>query len=163
MQSNAKISSVFKENVPKDIRDLVNHWQIFVDRYCEEHDGDNPWWYNERASISVLSAAAWQLKDGVALEEFGTSKKAHVKAADLKNGRCDLYVGVGDEMYVFEAKQVWIDVVKEDFGKFRDGIDRAVQDVERLDEEDAVQKAISFAVPYFDQTSKNEAKDTLSK
>jgi hypothetical protein len=68
-----------------------------------------------------------------------------------------LYVGVGDEMYVFEAKQFWINVVNEGLGKFSDGIDRAIQGVKLLAEDEGIRVAICFAVPNFKQSSKIEA------
>ena len=58
---------------------------------------DNPWWYNERASLSVLAGAAWTLKDWFALEEFSTIKRMRTLAPSvdeghLRNGRCDLFI-----------------------------------------------------------------------
>jgi hypothetical protein len=48
-------------------KDLVRSWR-----------GDLPWWYNERASISVLAGAAWGT-GGLAFEEYSEDKKARMK------------------------------------------------------------------------------------
>ncbi|MGH8746639.1 MAG: hypothetical protein ACREUK_09110 [Burkholderiales bacterium] len=40
-------------------------------KQCE--DSDAPWWFNERAALSVVAAAAW-LAGGIALEEYTAPK-----------------------------------------------------------------------------------------
>jgi hypothetical protein len=45
-----------------------------VERYTKAFK-ENPGWYNERASLSVLAGAAWTIKDWFALEEVSTIKR----------------------------------------------------------------------------------------
>ena len=89
---------------------LLSAWIKAVERYTNANDRDNPWWYNERASLSVLAGAAWTLKNWHALEEFSTQKRLRtldsgVDSGSLRHGRCDLYVQSPETSYAIEAKQ----------------------------------------------------------
>jgi hypothetical protein len=68
--------------------DLAAFWQF-----------DVPWWYNERASISVLAGAAWRI-GGFAFEEYGEDKKTGP-------GRVDLYLRVKRQQFIAESKFCW--------------------------------------------------------
>src|SRR5713226_1261165 len=61
-----------------ELRQVLRKW-IFVNKdYVHRWDGiDAPWWYNERASVSALAAAAWLAK-GIALEEYTTRKTRNI-------------------------------------------------------------------------------------
>lgn len=94
----------------EEIETLLTAWVKAVERYTSANEYDNPWWYNERASLSVLAGAAWTLKDWHALEEFSTQKRYRtlqpgVDAGSLRTGRCDLYVQSPETSYAIEAKQ----------------------------------------------------------
>jgi hypothetical protein len=65
---------------------------------------DCPWWYNERASISILAGAIWNTR-GIALEEYASRKR---KGRANSHGRCDLYFKLGNTEYVTEAKHCWL-------------------------------------------------------
>jgi len=68
---------------------------------------DCPWWYNERASISILAAAAWQTAGFYALEEFSIIK-GRKRANSEKPGRCDLKIWAPFKKgFSLEAKQAW--------------------------------------------------------
>lgn len=64
---------------------------------------DLPWWYNERASLSVLAGAVWRL-GGVAFEEF-TARKGEGRRT--KTGRADMYFQLGKREFLVEAKIAW--------------------------------------------------------
>jgi hypothetical protein len=94
----------------QELEILLGAWVKAVVRYTSANDRDNPWWYNERASLSVLAGAAWTLKNWHALEEFSTLKRHRtlepgVDSGSLRNGRCDLYVQSPDTSFAIEAKQ----------------------------------------------------------
>jgi hypothetical protein len=82
---------------------LLKNWSMLINRYCRAWGGEDvPYYYNERANISILSASVWRA-GWTALEEFGSRKRGK------KNGRSDLYMwdpkrAMGE--YV-EAKQEW--------------------------------------------------------
>ena len=97
----------------RGLRPLLESWTEVVLDYCKvDSYVDNPWWYNERASLSTLAGAAWRLPGWSALEEFATTKRgfaideAGSKKASRK-GRCDLYVSHRSTGFAFEAKQAW--------------------------------------------------------
>ncbi|WP_419307911.1 hypothetical protein J8402_04270 [Chromohalobacter israelensis] len=100
---------------PEDeyLQPLLESWLGALDEYSRLHRefgiDDNPWWHNERASISLLAGAAWR-KGWVALEEFGTSKRGHKIPSEERGervGRCDLYVTNREVSIAMEAKQAW--------------------------------------------------------
>ena len=79
---------------------LLYQWVKLTDKYCLEFEGnDAPYYYNERANISVLSGAAWTI-GWLSLEEFQHQKKAKKK----RSGRADLYVSSVEQEYYIEAK-----------------------------------------------------------
>ena len=93
------------------IRPMLDKWlsvnEKLADEWIPEFD-DAPWWYNERASISVFAGAAW-LCHGWAFEEFATSKELRQGKGKPREttGRCDINFSVNGYEYVAEAKQCW--------------------------------------------------------
>ncbi|MCZ7929528.1 hypothetical protein [Agrobacterium pusense] len=84
-------------------RQLLDGWIEATTKYCDEMEGrEAPFFFNERANISMLAAACW-LKGGIALEEYSASKFAEDRNS---NGRCDLYVFLAGENIEIEAKSV---------------------------------------------------------
>jgi len=65
---------------------------------------DCPWWCNERASLSTLAGAVWNIR-GIALEEYASCK---LKSKKESRGRCDLYFRLKRNGYVAEAKLCWL-------------------------------------------------------
>lgn len=94
---------------------ILKNWCFLHDFYARHQMDDAAYWYNERASISILAAAAWQQKNWVALEEYSTRKvnptydgeAAHERAD--RSGRCDLFIGsnLGNAQFAIEAKHCW--------------------------------------------------------
>jgi len=66
---------------------------------------DAPWWYNERASLSLLAGAVWYA-DGWAFEEFVTVKRPGARKRP-HHGRGDLMFEIRNHRFVTEAKQCW--------------------------------------------------------
>lgn len=92
-----------------EIRALLKSWIAAVERYCNQAD-DNPWWYNERATLSTLAGAAWTM-GWSALEEYVSVKrlKIAIEGVDhgtLRKGRVDLVlVSPKSTQIAIEAKQ----------------------------------------------------------
>ena len=65
-----------------------------------------PYFFNERATLSILQAACWQA-GLISMEEFVTRKYGAKNKATT--GRCDIYIGekTGKNAIEFEAKQKW--------------------------------------------------------
>lgn len=97
----------------RGLNPLLNSWVDLLKDSCRSDDyEDNPWWYNERASLSTLAGAAWRKENWQALEEFSTAKrgrppKSGVSSGRVKRGRCDLYVAHRSTSFGIEAKQAW--------------------------------------------------------
>ncbi len=88
------------------LKGVLRQWVATNIRFVREwnHNDDLPWWYNERASLSVLAGAVWQ-KGGLAFEEFMTDKRK--KRRSTYSGRCDLYLKIRQHEFIAEAKQCW--------------------------------------------------------
>jgi len=69
---------------------------------------DVPWWYNERASLSIFAGAVWRCS-GWAFEEFAVAKQVATpgRKRSEHGGRCDINFVVDGQEYVAEAKQAW--------------------------------------------------------
>jgi len=61
---------------------------------------DLPWWYNERANLSLFTGTVWK-KGGYALEEYTSDK---VSTSKKYQGRNDLYFFFNKQEYILEAK-----------------------------------------------------------
>jgi len=66
---------------------------------------DIPWWYNERALVSILAGAVW-LAGGIAFEEFSTERRVPGKRTRY-SGRQDLFIQIGKNGFHAEGKVVW--------------------------------------------------------
>jgi hypothetical protein len=99
---------------------LLEEWILSIERFSRITKEDVPYWYNERANIGVLAAAAWRC-GRIALEEFqhqkidassdGESEDAVQKS---RNGRCDLWIKGDDRTEeVVEAKFRWLNMNSE--------------------------------------------------
>ena len=69
---------------------------------------DIPWWYNERALLSIFAGAVW-LAGGIAFEEFSTEKRVPGKRSGgaLYSGRQDLFIQIGKNEFLAESKILW--------------------------------------------------------
>ena len=106
-----------------DLEILLSAWIKAIIRYTFANERDNPWWYNERASLSVLASAAWTLKNWHALEEFSTRKRYRtlepgVDSGALRHGRCDLHIQSPNSSFAVEAKQTVQSIGVRSDGKF---------------------------------------------
>lgn len=110
MSKGKNIKGIVVQEGDQDLEILLSAWIKAILRYTTANEYDNPWWYNERASLSVLAGAAWTLKNWHALEEFSTKKRHRtlepgIDSGSLRHGRCDLYVQSPSSNFAIEAKQ----------------------------------------------------------
>ena len=125
--------------------------------------GDLPWWYNERASISVLAGAAWKT-GGFAFEEFGDEKKTGKKRQLLYHGRIDLYFNVKGEHFIAECKYFQSSAT---FGcpttteQLRKGLQEACRAVEKCPRRGQRKLGILFAAPYIAKSREAHADELL--
>lgn len=105
-------------------------------------DEDTAHWYNERATLSVLAAAAWK-EGGIALEEYSLTKRGG------RAGRADLWVKMPTEVFSFEAKQTWPTAIEGRAKKLAAyWLGEATRDASRIPKtEAAVRAGVVFVVP----------------
>src|SRR5438445_755881 len=86
---------------------VLENWILTNTHVANEWSGiDAPWWYNERASLSVLAGAIWRA-GGIAFEEYSEEKMyVHRHETGHKSylGRCDLFFEIGSKEFIAEAK-----------------------------------------------------------
>lgn len=114
-------------------------WMAGVDsihrRYAKAHDGDdNPFAYNEAASVSILTAGA-AMAGFVALADYCVGKKSSDTGKD-KNGRCDLYLMANEHTWSFEFKQLSPYSAPTKKGRLESSLKSALKDVGELTGED---------------------------
>lgn len=91
------------------LEETLWEWTFALERSCRLWGWrDAPWWYGERASLSVLAGAIWK-SGGVALEEYAIERKKDVRhnQRTRRTGRNDLYFNLGGNDFVLEAKILW--------------------------------------------------------
>jgi len=91
----------------KSLHPVLKKWcHLMETRWPDWVNNDAPWWYNERASLSVFAGAVWQ-SNGLAFEEHSARKGVgrHDHA-----GRSDIWFRVGTTAFAGEAKQCWTKV-----------------------------------------------------
>ena len=107
----------------KPLISLLKGWVYAIERYAQTMKGDDAaYYYNERASLSVLASGAW-VSNGIALEEYRNSKG---RGNERKIGRADLYVSYRSWDAEFEAKQKWMNAAIADV-KFRSVVRAAIR------------------------------------
>jgi hypothetical protein len=121
---------------------------------------DGSWWYNERASISILAAAAW-MAGGIALEEFSAKKKQ--KKVE-RSGRADVYFNLRGREFACEAKFIWLSI------KSRNPIDQinaelknAYQDAGCLNRKEGRRFGVCFATIYVSEKDAGQLDALLSE
>lgn len=139
---------------------ILHNWNTCISLYTNFFDGEDlPYWYNERANVSVLAGAAWR-SGFAALEEY-QSKKLRPEGNDL-NGRNDLYItNQHDDVYV-EAKVLYADISEPTLfeEKARKALAEAVVDAKKLTEGERRVGAV-FMVPY--SQNKNASRGQISE
>jgi len=145
----------------RSLHPILEEWTQIVGRYLRHSQyGDNPWWYNERASLSCLAAAAWRM-DGIALEEYYTEKGRGSKSW---SGRCDLFLAVGSQSFGCEAKQAWCAIgptAHNGSAEAEAGLKDACADARKLTKDEGRRLGLCFAVPYLPEKNKTHVEKLL--
>lgn len=144
----------------REVKTLLQSWIDAAKEYVQlfSESADAPWWYNERANVSILAGAAWKM-GWVALEEY-RSRKRVASALDAggdgeddnRGGRNDLYICGDRYSYVFEAKHAWQHIGRQDQANTKNldaARSAALGDIKSLFEYEADRRfAATFVVPY---------------
>jgi len=126
---------------------------------------DVPWWYNERAAIGVLAAAAWRAR-GFAFEEFTADKSSGCKGQPKYHGRIDLYLKAGKQQFIAEAKWCWSAALRAGVGTTRhmgQALKTACKDVRRCPSNGQRKLGILFVMPYIPNTEQNNVDQHISE
>lgn len=91
------------KKLPEKFDTILKNWLDINDDYWRKYKDDALFYYNERASISILAGAIWRNGD-CAMEEFSSLKGS---SRNTRLGRVDLWFMLGDQEYIVEAKQRW--------------------------------------------------------
>lgn len=132
---------------------VLQEWINLTQRYLMHFDHRfGSYYYNERASVGVLAAAAWKAgPQWVALEEFVTDKNGGSEGN--YRGRCDLFIGDDRDFSVaIEAKQHWPQLAPQDnaVAALQASLNEANRDARGLAETEALYRlGACFAAPSF--------------
>jgi hypothetical protein len=91
----------------KALAPVLDQWVKTVKLCVSTWNGEDvPWWYGERASLSLFAGAIWR-SGGLAFEEYASGKRFKSKKVGEYKGRADLYFELGKRGFVAEAKHAW--------------------------------------------------------
>ncbi|MFJ7145573.1 hypothetical protein [Pseudomonas protegens] len=86
------------------LRPMLERWFDCIDRYnAVRGDNETPYWFDEKANLGLLSAAAW-MAEMISLEH-SPSKKQQEEGA--RNARTELYLATKDERAYIQTTQRW--------------------------------------------------------
>ncbi len=145
-------------NKLKGLTPVLKKWTQLVVKYSEHWPADPCYWYNERANIGVLAAAAWQYDHWISIEEYSTKKirKIPSNRRDGANfsGRCDLFLASknGRSQFACEAKQAVQSIsneqIKDEFRLINIAAAAVWEDVSGLNSAEATHRvALTICVP----------------
>lgn len=134
---------------------ILNKWlrtiKQVTDTWARYHDV--PWWYNERADLSILAGAVWKCRE-VAVEEFVSRKRRIARSTGRLSrkysGRIDFYFTAGRHHFIAEAKECWSRAGNEAADpryKVEKMLERARQDIRKVTAYGDRKLAILFVKP----------------
>src|SRR5881409_3201729 len=140
------------------LKRVLTRWVKINIRLAREWLGDDhPCWYNERAVLSLLAGAIW-LEGGFALEEYAADKRETERNRRAKySGRVDLYLKLGRNEFIAEAKRSWSGAVRANENtahQIRQKLDEACEDIRRVPSNGQRKLGVLFATPYMPRTEK---------
>lgn len=124
---------------------------------------DAPWWYNERASVSLFAGAIWK-NGGWVTEEFVVQRSDSAKTSEeggKRCGRCDISFEVGKLKVIAEAKQAWPPITRPRCyaAAVRNKLMEAAEEIRKIDPDDGYERyAIAFASPYVTSNADTKTK-----
>ncbi|WP_339504385.1 hypothetical protein [Pseudomonas sp. RL_105y_Pfl2_101] len=86
------------------LRPALERWFDCIDRYnAVRGDNDTPYWFDEKANLGLLSAAAW-MAEMVTLQNAPTRKQ---NEEGERNVSADLFIASTEERAFIQATQRW--------------------------------------------------------
>jgi hypothetical protein len=159
------VKAVVADGALRPLEGLLDGWTCILERLVEAwQPEDVPWWYNERASLSVLTGAVWVAGDA-AFEEFSSEKDRRRTKRNFK-GRIDVRFCYGDTDFVAEAKQSWPLIgcqARSAQTAIENELRHARKDVQRVPANEGQKLAIVFASPSFPPGELNDVDGCLTR
>lgn len=153
----------------KSLRPVFERWQILNEElrrnWRDKGENDAPWWYSERASLSVFAGAVWLCNGGV-LEEFGARKTERERSGKKirYTGRCDLWFRYEANEFMAEAKQRWLNLsssVQENIERISYSLDEASGDCRCGPRFSGKRLAMVFASPRLALSKQDSLEESL--
>lgn len=150
----------------KCLKIVLNKWISLNKRIFTawRPEGDVPWWYNERASLSTLSGAVW-LSGGIAFEEYCDSKRyissRSKRLSKSYAGRVDFYYEINGHEFKGETKFCWFRVPNQ-IGSVNKHLNMAKQDIRKSHPDGQRRLAIVFVIPSVLKKHKHKLKDKIN-
>jgi hypothetical protein len=147
------------------LKPLLETWITTNAQIVRAWQGDLPWWYNERASVSVLAGASW-LSGGIAFEEYTADKRTGKKRHPIFSGRVDLYLRVKGEQFIAEAKYFWSGatfVNSTTTNTLRERLKEACNDIRMCPPNGQRRLGILFATPYIAKSQESRVDELVGE
>jgi hypothetical protein len=133
-----------------------------------KHAHDVPWWYNERACLSLFAGAIWRA-GGFCFEEFSDDKRRIARRTrrftGLYSGRVDLYFAWHRLEFLAEAKIVWSGFTLRNapvIATLDKCLKSACADIRKTAPYGQRRLGIVFAKPYFAKTCKPDLNERIA-
>ena len=168
---NGNTKDVVVEKSLESFEELLWEWTSIIERMVRDwrKEVHVPWWYNERASLSLFAGAIWRM-GGIAIEEFSAKKKVRSPKGDGNTeqwrGRIDLQFSYRDNDFVAEAKQAWPKIgrrSKSAAGEIEQALSQARKDVLATSRKWGKKLAIVFAAPRFPKSEFADERQLLQR
>ena len=124
----------------------------------KDQDSDIPFWYGERANLSLFAGALW-LTDTLVFEEFSTTKH---RAGRGSSGRADIWFKIRRQQFIGEVKHVRTNAAS-DNKRLRAGMKEAVKCVREYRQLEAARLAMVFVTVEVLARDKPKVNDRLEK
>ncbi|AOE61725.1 hypothetical protein LOY64_22345 [Pseudomonas corrugata] len=86
------------------LRPVLERWFDCIDRYnAVRGDNDTPYWFDEKANLGLLSAAAW-MAEMITLQNTATRKQ---NEEGERNVTADLFIAGAEDRAFIQATQRW--------------------------------------------------------
>jgi hypothetical protein len=153
------------------LKPILEEWIKCVSELAEEwkHKKKVPWWYNERASLSVFAGAIWRA-GGLCFEEYSDPKRTmggrNHRSGSLYHGRVDLYFSWHGFDFIAEAKSTYSGFSRNDdraSDRLARWLKKSRDDVRPIPRNGQRKLAILFARPFFKKSCESQIDEKLNK
>ena len=154
-----------------NLHGILEEWTEIVARMGRKWNksGDVPWWYNERADLSLFAGAVWRA-GGDVMEEFSSEKRKIGKTTGRLHssytGRVDLYFETPNRSdYYLECKSIWSGASRPNdssIRKIEDHLEWACHDIKKFHPHRYRRLGLTFAKPYIRRSPGVDVKEKIS-